>query len=79
MTDAQIAALRERWLDQTVTVRPRRSDLMRFEGRTGTVKAVNFNGHCLVQFDAGQDVSWYDLAPSDLTAIEQPTDATNDK
>ena len=67
MTDAQIAELRDRWLDQPVIVRPRRADLKRFEGKTGVVKAVNFNGQCLVQFDSGQDVSWYDIAPDDLT------------
>lgn len=66
MTEDEIATLRDRWLDRKVTVNVSRSELERFAGLTGQVKAVNFNGHCLVQFDHGQDISWYDLSPADL-------------
>lgn len=73
MDQTSIGTLRATWQDRKVRVRVSRPTLNRFDGLIGVVKTVNFNGHCLVQFENGQDVSWYDLAPGDLVA-EQAAD-----
>ena len=74
MNSSAIDELKSRWLDQRVRIRTARADLRRFVGLDGVVKAVNWNGRCLVEFEHGQDIGWYDLAPADLVCVDPPAD-----
>ena len=38
-----------------------RPELKRFAGMTGVVKTVNFGGRALVQFDAYNNIGWFDI------------------
>ena len=69
MTVDQIERLKTQWIDQRVEVRGGRETLTRFRDLVGVVRAVNFSGRCLVEFENGQDVGWYDIEPSELRAL----------
>ncbi len=58
--------------DKYVVVDPKQPHLKRFAKRTGIVKTVNMNGRALVQFDAPEDISWYDIDPSFLKIVDKP-------
>lgn len=73
MNAHEIESLNAEWLDKTVEVRPDIPELRRFAGRRGIVKSVNWSGRCLVEWDAGQDVGWYDIVPEQLVRIEDAT------
>ena len=75
MTDDAIAALNATWLDRKVRVRAASGTHKRFDGLVGTVKAVNWSGRCLVEFDHGQDIGWYDLEPAALVLLEESPEA----
>jgi hypothetical protein len=64
--------LRLRYTGQYVAVQATRPDLLRFQGKIGQVKTVNFNGRALVQFDDDSSRGWYDLSPADLQIVERP-------
>ena len=64
--------LKKNWTDKLVVVQSGVPELRRFEGLTGTVKTVNWNGRALVQFDGPVDISWYDIEPSYLTIVTAP-------
>ena len=58
-----ILELQRHWTDKYVVVDESRPELRRFAGMTGTVKTVNFSGRALVQFDANNNIGWFDIAP----------------
>jgi hypothetical protein len=71
MTPMEIQRLKRQYAGKRVTVDARRPELTRFAGMTGSVKAINFNGQALVEFD-GPNNSRYDIAPEFLRL--EPTD-----
>lgn len=79
MTAEEHSRLQSYWVDRAVRVIGGRADLDRFRSLRGTVKAVTWNGCCLVEFDHGQDIGWYDIEPGDLAEVsdEMPQSATN--
>jgi hypothetical protein len=68
----QIEKLKQQWTDKYVVVDSDRPELRRFEGQTGTVKTVNMSGRALVQFEAYNNIGWYDIALDYLKVIDQP-------
>ncbi len=64
--------LKRRYLDQYVMVASERPDLARFQGVVGQVKAINWSGRALVQFDANNDRGWYDIEVEHLKIVDQP-------
>lgn len=78
MLASEIQALQHEWLDRVVAVRDGVPTLTRFRGRKGVVKSVNWNGHCLVEWHAGQDVGWYDIEPANLVRADESATDTED-
>jgi hypothetical protein len=72
MVFENIEKLQREWTDKYVVVDESRPELRRFRGMTGTVKTVNFSGKALVQFDANNNIAWYDIDPSCLKVIDAP-------
>jgi hypothetical protein len=64
--------LKHELTDRFVVVADNVAELRRFIGLTGRVKTVNMNCRALVEFDAPEDISWYDIDPSYLTVVEAP-------
>src|SRR5207249_979348 len=57
----QIEKLKQRYTDQYVVVDASQPELARFQGFTGRVKTVNMSGRALVEFDAWNNIGWYDI------------------
>ncbi len=58
--------------DKYVVVDATVPELMRFEGHVGQVKTVNMNGRALVQFDAWNNIGWYDIEVDYLKVVPKP-------
>lgn len=71
----KIEKLKREWTDKYVEVVGNRPELRRFEGYTGQVKTVNMSGRALVQFDAWNNIGWYDIEPGYLTVVPKPDPA----
>ena len=67
-----IERLKSEWTDRYVVINSRAPELARFANATGTVKTVNMNGRCLVEFDQFNNIGWYDIHPSALKIVPQP-------
>src|SRR4051812_12228937 len=67
-----ILELQRQWTDKYVVVDQSRPELKRFGGMTGTVKTVNFSGRALVEFDAYNNIAWFDIDPRFLKVIDAP-------
>jgi hypothetical protein len=72
MVFEHIEELKRVYTDKYVVVDASRPDLRRFEGFTGTVKTVNMSGKALVQFDAYDNIGWFDIDVDYLTIIDKP-------
>lgn len=72
MVFEHVEKLKKEYTDKYVVVDASRPDLTRFEGITGTVKTVNMSGRALVQFDAYDNIGWYDIDVDYLKIIDQP-------
>ena len=69
----QIEKLKQQYTDKFVVVRDDHTpELKRFVGLTGQVKTVNMNGRALVQFDAYNNIAWYDINLDFLKVIDAP-------
>jgi len=68
----QIDRLQKQYTDKYVVVDDSRPELRRFAGQTGIVKTVNMNGRALVQFDAFNNIGWYDIDPAYLRVVDAP-------
>jgi hypothetical protein len=68
-----IEALKREFTDQHVVVIGDRPELARFAGHTGRVKTVNMSGRALVQFDAWNNIGWYDIELEFLRIVPAPT------
>lgn len=72
MVFENILELQRQWTDRYVTVDAARPELKRFSGMTGVVKTVNFSGRALVEFDANNNIGWFDIDPHFLKMIDAP-------
>ena len=60
----QIEKLKQDFTDKYVVVDASIPELARFGGHVGQVKTVNMNGRALVEFDAWNNIGWYDIEPA---------------
>ena len=67
-----VEQLKKEWTDKYVVVSSPAPELARFVNATGTVKTVNMNGRCLVEFDQYNNIGWYDIDPSFLKIVPKP-------
>lgn len=67
-----IERLKSEWTDKYVVINSSAPELARFANATGTVKTVNMNGRCLVEFDQFNNIGWYDIDPAALKIVSQP-------
>jgi hypothetical protein len=67
-----IERLKAEWTDKYVVIDSPAPELSRFAKTTGTVRAVNMNGRCLVEFDQFNNIAWYDIDPSHLKVVTEP-------
>ncbi len=74
-----IERLKSEWTDRYVVVNSSAPELARFVNSTGTVRTVNMNGRCLVEFDQFNNTGWYDIDPSALKIVPQPLPKTVEK
>lgn len=72
MVFEQIERLKQEYTDRYVVIASDRPELQRFQGLTGIVKTVNMNGRALVQFDARQNMGWYDIELDFLKVVAEP-------
>jgi len=68
----RIEKLKAEWTDKFVVIDSPAPELSRFAHTSGTVKTVNMNGRCLVQFDQFNNIGWYDIDPSALKIVPEP-------
>jgi hypothetical protein len=68
----QIEKLKRDLTDRYVVVDASVPELMRFEGHVGQVKTVNMSGRALVQFDAWNNIGWYDIDVGFLKVVPKP-------
>jgi hypothetical protein len=71
MFDA-VEKLKRQYTDKYVVVDDSRPELKRFKNQTGQVKTINMSGRALVQFDAYNNIGWYDIALDYLKVIDKP-------
>ena len=72
MVFEHIEKLKREYTDKYVVVDAARPELARFRDLTGQVKTVNMNGRALVQFDAWNNIAWYDIALDFLKVVPKP-------
>ena len=72
MVFEHIEKLKQEYTDKYVIVDDSRPELRRFVGATGTVRTVNMSGRALVEFDAYDNIGWYDIDIDFLRIIEKP-------
>lgn len=68
----QIEKLKRDLTDKYVVVDASVPELMRFDGHVGQVKTVNMNGRALVEFDAWNNIGWYDIEVDYLKVVPKP-------
>jgi len=68
----QIEKLKQEYTDKYVVVDASRPELARFDGFTGRVKTVNMSGRALVEFDAWNNIGWYDIDVDFLKVVAKP-------
>ena len=72
MVFEHIEKLKREYTDKYVVVDESRPELARFRDLTGQVKTVNMNGRALVQFDAWNNIAWYDIGLDFLKVVPKP-------
>ena len=68
----QIEKLKHELTDKYVIVHEDIPELARFGGHVGRVKTVNMNGRALVEFDAWNNIGWYDIDVDCLKVVPKP-------
>lgn len=68
----RIENLKREYTDKYVVVDADRPELARFAGYTGQVKTVNMSGRALVQFEAWNNIGWYDIDVDFLAIVPKP-------
>ncbi|MEQ8787209.1 MAG: hypothetical protein RIC55_12965 [Pirellulaceae bacterium] len=72
MVFEQIEQLKSEYTDKYVVVDAERPELRRFRGMTGTVRTVNMSGRALVEFDANNNIGWFDIDLDFLKVVDAP-------
>jgi hypothetical protein len=67
-----IENLQRQFTDKYVVVDESIPELARFGGHVGQVKTINMNGRALVQFDAWNNIGWYDIQLDCLKVVPKP-------
>ena len=75
----EIEKLKRDLTDQYVVVDTGVPELARFDGHVGQVKTVNMNGRALVEFDAWNNIGWYDIDVDFLKVVPKPEPSTEAK
>ena len=75
MVFEQIEKLKVEYTDKYVVVDADRPELRRFKSMTGVVRTINMNGRALVEFDAFQNIGWYDIDLDFLRVVDKPVEA----
>lgn len=65
-----IENLQRQFTDKYVVVDESIPELARFGGHMGQVKTINMNGRALVQFDAWNNIGWYDIEVDCLKVVD---------
>ncbi|HEX7379008.1 MAG TPA: hypothetical protein VF278_17940, partial [Pirellulales bacterium] len=68
----QIESLKRQYTDKYVIVDNTRPELARFHGLSGQIKTVNMSGRAQVEFDAYNNIGWYDIALDFLKLVDAP-------
>jgi hypothetical protein len=68
----RVEQLQREFTDKFVIVEGNRPELARFQGITGRVRTVNMSGQALVEFEAYNNIGWYDISPAFLKVIDAP-------
>ncbi len=68
----EIDRLKQDFTDKYVVVDDSVAELQRFAGHVGQVKTINMNGRALVQFDAWNNIGWYDIEVDFLKVVPKP-------
>ena len=74
----EIEKLKQDFTDKYVVVAGSVPELRRFEGHVGQVKTVNMSGRALVQFDAWNNIGWYDIDIDFLKVVPKPEAASGE-
>jgi len=72
MVFTHVEELKRQYTDKYVVVDDQRPELHRFRGQTGQVKTVNMSGRALVEFDAHENVGWFDIELDFLKVVDRP-------
>lgn len=75
----QIEKLKQDFTDKFVVVDATVPELKRFDGHVGQVKTINMNGRALVQFEAWNNIGWYDIEVNLLKVVPKPDSAAASK
>ncbi len=67
-----IEKLQYEYTDKYVVVDDNIPELARFGGYVGQVKTINMNGRALVQFEAWNNIGWYDIEVDCLRVVPKP-------
>lgn len=68
----QIESLKQQYTDKYVVVDDARPELARFRGLPGQIKTINMSGRALVEFEAYNNIGWYDIALDFLKVVDKP-------
>jgi hypothetical protein len=68
----QIESLKQQYTDKYVVVDASRPELSRFRGLAGQIKTINMSGRALVEFDAYNNIGWYDIHLDFLKVVDKP-------
>ena len=75
----QIEKLKQELTDKYVVVNTDIPELKRFDGHVGQVKTVNMSGRALVEFNAWNNIGWYDIDTHSLRVVPKPEPAAEGK
>ncbi|MGH7137249.1 MAG: hypothetical protein ACREHD_16015, partial [Pirellulales bacterium] len=68
----QVESLKQQYTDKYVVVDETRPELSRFRGLAGQIKTVNMSGRALVEFEAYNNIAWYDIDLDFLKVVDKP-------
>src|SRR5690349_16573721 len=68
----EIDSLKQQYTDKYVVVDDSRPELARFRGLPGQIKTVNMSGRALVEFEAYNNIGWYDIGLEFLKVVDKP-------
>ncbi len=74
MVFEHVEKLKQEYTDKYVVVDEAAPELRRFKGMTGTVRTVNMSGRALVEFDAFNNIGWYDIDVDFLKVVDKPVE-----